>query len=230
MARRILQKVASQAQTELSFKRQCWVKQNPITPLGQRIVAAMVNEFATKGVLGARVSDITRLAGTTDPTFYRYFHGIKQGALFIMSEYYWAPLNLKLNHFLQITTEPIQLFHAVVDCFIQSTGSKSENTDISLGKVFRIVVAQSRNPVLLPESMLEEEYLDFLEKLAQILAMGQQQGVFTNPMRAPVLATQLLTIVHGMLGQNAIPNQFFRVEEVEIRTLAAYLVGLKEPI
>ena len=86
------------------------VKRKPTTELGHRIVSATVEEFAAKGVQGARVSEIARRAGTTDPTFYRYFHGLRRAALFVMSEYYWAPLNLRLEHYRQITDEPRRLF------------------------------------------------------------------------------------------------------------------------
>ncbi|MBX7221974.1 MAG: TetR/AcrR family transcriptional regulator [Blastocatellia bacterium] len=227
MARRILQ-AAPSAQTELSYNRQGWIKQKPTTPLGQRIVAAMIDEFATKGVLGARISDITRLAGTTDPTFYRYFQGIKHAALYIMSEHYWSPLNLRLNHYFHVTEDPVRLFQATIDSLIQSTADNPETPMISEANVFRIVVAQSRNPVLLPESMLDEEYLGFLAKLEKIIASGQQQGLFTTAFRPALLATQLLNVLHGMLVQNTIPNQFFQVHESEIRSLAEYIVGFKE--
>ena len=36
--------------------RDQWIKRKPITGLGQRIVSATVEEFAAKGVLGARVA------------------------------------------------------------------------------------------------------------------------------------------------------------------------------
>ena len=51
--------------------RELWIKREPVTKLGQRIVSATVEEFAAKGVLGSRVAEITRRAGTTDPAFYR---------------------------------------------------------------------------------------------------------------------------------------------------------------
>src|SRR5688572_14368670 len=77
--------------------RRQWIKRPPTTDLGQRMISAAVQEFASKGISGARVADITRSAGTTDPAFYRYFTGVKSAALFIMSEYYWAPLNQRLR-------------------------------------------------------------------------------------------------------------------------------------
>ena len=73
------------------LRREQWIKRPPVTDLGHRIVSATVEEFAARGVLGARVAAITRRAGTTDPAFYRYFTGMKEAALFVMSEYYWGP-------------------------------------------------------------------------------------------------------------------------------------------
>src|SRR5215813_12361264 len=86
------------------------IKRQPNTDLGHRIVAATVDEFAAKGVQGSRVAEITRRAGTTDPNFYRYFVGLRQAALFIMSEYYWGPLNKRINHYREVTTAPETLF------------------------------------------------------------------------------------------------------------------------
>src|SRR5262245_57461746 len=121
MARAKAGKEKATSQRLKPIHRDKWIKRKPVTDLGQRIVSATVNEFAIKGVLGARVAQITRKAGTSDPAFYRYFAGIKQAALFVMSEYYWAPLNLRLSHYQQIASDPAQLFEAVLAALIQST-------------------------------------------------------------------------------------------------------------
>src|SRR5689334_11740249 len=97
-----------------------WIKRDPVTDLGRRIVSATVEEFASKGIAGARVALICQRAGTTDPSFYRYFAGMKQAALYIMSEYYWAPLNTRLRHYHQITKDPAILLETAVDALIQS--------------------------------------------------------------------------------------------------------------
>ncbi|HMZ81925.1 MAG TPA: helix-turn-helix domain-containing protein, partial [Acidobacteriota bacterium] len=122
------------------------IKREPTTDLGHRIVSATVEEFATKGIVGARVAEIARLAGTTDPAFYRYFHGLRQAALFIMSEYYWKPLNIRVSHYLQVTQDPLGLFEAVVQALIGSSSDDVNRPWLAESKVFQIVVAQMRNP------------------------------------------------------------------------------------
>ena len=171
-----------------AINREQWIKRRPVTQLGERIVIATVNEFADKGVLGARVAQITRSAGTSDPAFYRYFAGLKQAALYIISEYYWAPLNLRLSHYQQITNDPLQLFDAVLQSLIQSSADNESRPGLSESKVFRIVVAQMRNPVLMPESILDDEYLAFTAKLEEIITAGQKQGVFTKGLRPALVA------------------------------------------
>jgi AcrR family transcriptional regulator len=210
-----------------SYHRDQWIKRKPVTELGERIVSATVEEFASKGVLGARVAQITRRAGTSDPAFYRYFAGIKQAALFIMSEYYWAPLNLRLSHYQQITSDPLQLFEAVLQALIQSTADDPSRPWLAESKVFQIVVAQMRNPVLLPESMLDSEYLTFITKLEEIIEDGQQQQLFTAGLRPLVLAQSLVLILHGLLMQNSLAFQSYDIKIEEIRGIAERLIGLK---
>jgi AcrR family transcriptional regulator len=207
--------------------REQWIKRQPVTELGHRIVSATVEEFAAKGVLGARIAQITRRAGTSDPAFYRYFAGIKQAALYIMSEYYWSPLNLRLMHYQQITSDPIQLFDAVLQALVQSSADDPNRPWLAESKVFRIVVVQMRNPSLLPESMLDSEYLAFIDKLEEIVRNGQQQGLFTPGVRSALLAQALVNTLHGLLMQNSLAFQPTKVQMDEMRQVAERLVGLK---
>jgi AcrR family transcriptional regulator len=204
-----------------------WVKRRPVTELGQRIVSATVEEFASKGVLGARVAQITRRAGTSDPAFYRYFAGIKQAALFIMSEYYWAPLNLRLTHYQQITSDPLQLFEAVLHSLVQSSADSPSKPWLSESKVFKIVVSQMRNPSLLPESMLDVEYLVFIGKLEEIIRQGQQEGLFESGLRPIILARSLINALHGLLMLNNLDFQPISATVVEMRHIAERLVCYK---
>ncbi len=207
------------------LRRERWIKRQPVTGLGQRIVSAAVEEFAAKGVLGARVAEITRRAGTTDPAFYRYFLGMKEAALFVTSEYYWAPLNVRLNHYQQITHDPDRHFEAIVDALIQSTSDDPSRPWLAESQVFRIVVAQMRNPFLLPESLLDSEYQAFIRALEEILRRGQQEGLFIRSLDAGLLAQLLVTTLHGLLMLNSLPFQPVSVGMDEAKQVAALLVG-----
>ncbi|MEW6735114.1 MAG: TetR/AcrR family transcriptional regulator [Acidobacteriota bacterium] len=221
--KRLKEKTAAKLQP---INREQWIKRRPVTDLGQRIVSATVEEFAVKGVLGARVAQITRRAGTSDPAFYRYFAGIKQAALFIMSEYYWAPLNLRLNHYQQVSNNPRQLFEAVLQALIQSSADDPSRPWLAESQVFRIVVVQMRNPTLLPETMLDDEYLTFIDKLEKIILAGQQQGIFSPGLRPALLAQLLVITLHGLLMHNSLAFQSFNVDTNEIRQVAERLIGL----
>jgi AcrR family transcriptional regulator len=208
--------------------RRHWVKRRPVTDLGYRIVAATVEEFAAKGVQGARVAEITRRAGTTDPSFYRHFPGLKQAALFIISEYYWAPLNLRLSHFQQVTDDPRQLFEAIVASLIRSAADDPARVWLAESKVFQIVVAERRNPTLLPDSLLDAEYVGFLARLEEVINEGQRRHVFSTDLRPALLAPLVVDALHGLLAQNSIRYQPFRVKSDEIEQVAQLIVGLKE--
>jgi len=209
------------------LRREQWIKRQPVTDLGHRMVSATVEEFAAKGVLGARVAEITRRAGTTDPAFYRYFAGMKEAALFVMSEYYWAPLNVRIGHYQQITPDPKRLFDAIVDALIQSTADDPSRPWLAESQVFRIVVAQMRNPALLPESFLDSEYLTFIKTLEEILRGGQKEGVFIRSLDAGLLAQLLVNTLHGLLMLNSLPFQPVSVGTDEVKQVAALLVGGK---
>jgi AcrR family transcriptional regulator len=209
------------------LRREQWIKRQPVTALGQRIVRATVEEFAAKGVLGARVAEITRRAGTTDPAFYRYFTGMTEAALFVMSEYYWAPLNVRISHYQQITQDPQALFDAIVDALIQSTADDPSRPWLAESKVFRIVVAQMRNPALLPQSLLDSEYLNFIKTLEEILQDGQREGLFVSSLDARLLAQLLVNTLHGLLMLSSLPSQPVNVGTDEVKQVAALLVGGK---
>lgn len=210
-----------------SRNRRKWIKREPTTDLGRRIVRAAVVEFATKGIAGARVAEITRRAGTTDPSFYRYFAGMREAALYIMSEFYWSSLNTRLRHYRQITQDPVRLFETVVEALIQSTEDDPARPWLAESQLFQIVVVQMRNPFLLPDSMMDSEFRGFLQELEAILRAGQRNGAFRNSLKPALLAHLLVTSLHGLLMLNHLPGHPFRVEIEAVRKVAASLVGMR---
>jgi len=202
-----------------------WIKRQPNTELGHRIVAATVAEFAAKGIQGSRVGEITRRAGTTDPNFYRYFVGLRQAALFIMSEYYWAPLNQRVNHYREVTTEPARLFDLIVSALIRSAKDDESRPWLAESKVFQIVVAESRNPQLLPEAALDAEYVRFLATLEEVIKTGQKKKIFKPIFRPALVASLLVTTLHGALARSTVNHRGFRVNEEEVRRLANHLAA-----
>jgi AcrR family transcriptional regulator len=209
------------------FRTEEWIKRLPLTVLGQKIVSATTMEFAAKGVLGARVAEITRQAGTSDPAFYRYFASIKHAALFIMGEYYWTPLNLRLSHYQQISNDAARLFEAVVQSLIQSTADDPTRPWLAESQVFRIVVAEMRNPFLLPEAAWDQGYINFIQKLTGIIELGQQQGVFGGGIPPKVIAQSLVITLHGLLLQKTLEGQSSTDYHAEVTAIAKRLVELK---
>ena len=205
-----------------------WIKRQPVTELGQRIVGATVHEFATKGVQGARVAEITHRAGTTDPTFYRYFQGLRQAALYVMSEHYWAPINKRINHYREATNEPDKLFDLILTLLIRSTEDDPARPWLAESKVFQIVVAESRNPFLLPEAALDAQYVNFLATLEDVITTGQKQRIFKATFRPALLASLLVNTMHGLLAHSTVDHPGFRVNEAEVRCVARHLAGQQQ--
>jgi len=202
-----------------------WIKRQPITDLGHRIVAATVAEFAAKGVQSARVAQITRRAGTTDPNFYRYFMGLRQAALYIMSEYYWAPLNKRINHYREATTAPDKLLDLIVTSLIRSAEDDPARPWLAESKVFQIVVAESRNPFLLPEAALDTEYISFLAFLEHTIKDGQKKKLFKQSFQPGLVASLLVDMLHGVLARRAHGHRAFNVNENAVRRLAYHVAG-----
>jgi hypothetical protein len=144
-----------------------------------------------------------------------------------MSEYYWAPLNVRISHYQQITQDPQALFDAIVDALIQSTADDPSRPWLAESKVFRIVVAQMRNPALLPQSLLDSEYLNFIKTLEEILQDGQREGLFVSSLDARLLAQLLVNTLHGLLMLSSLPSQPVNVGTDEVKQVAALLVGGK---
>jgi len=198
-----------------------WLGRLELGPFQQRVAEHVLGE------LGARVGDIARRAGTTDPTFYRYFLGLRQAALFVMSEYYWSPLISRLNHYRQVTDEPNQLFELIVTSLIHSAENDRSRPWLAESKVFQIVVAESRNPFLLPDSALDTEYVGFLATLEEVIKAGQQRKIFNAEFRPALVASLLVNTMHGLLAQSAVGHRGFRVSEDEVRRVARRISGLQ---
>ena len=88
--------------------------------------------------------------------------------------------------------------------------------------------AERRNPFLLPDSLLDSEYVGFLARLEKVIKAGQRGRLFTTDFRPALLAPLLVDALHGLLVQNAVRYQPFRVKRDEIERVAKHLVGAKE--
>jgi AcrR family transcriptional regulator len=171
------------------------------------------------------VAEITAAAGTSDPAFYRLFPSLRDAALFIMGEYYWRPLNQRIAHFREVTDDPGKLFEAVVTALIRSAEDDPTRPWLDESKVFRIVVSQSRNPFLLPDSLLDPDIATFLTALETILREGRDTGVFAFPVPPRVLARALVNTLHGLLVDAAVHVGETPPPETDIRAVACQLAG-----
>jgi AcrR family transcriptional regulator len=203
------------------------IKRDPGSDLAHRLISSTVEAFAEKGILGARVAEITHAAGTTDPAFYRYFPSIRDSALYIIGEYYWRPLNQRIAHFQEVTSDPVQIFEAVLAALVRSTEDDHSRPWLAESKVFRIVVSELRNPFLLPDSLLDAEYLKFLKTLETLFRDGQAKGCFDPRLRPVVMAHSLVMTVHGLFVENALSPRSLHISEEEIREVAFRLVGFE---
>ena len=129
---------------------------------------------------------------------------------------------MRLNHYQQISQDPLKLFEAIVEALIQSTADDPSRPWLAESRVFRIVVAEMRNPFLLPDSLLDSEYLTFIKELEEILRRGHQEGLFTTRLDAGLLAQLLVNTLHGLLMLNGLPFQPDSVGMKQVKQVAPF--------
>jgi hypothetical protein len=210
-----------------SICREQWLNQLPTTIAGQRIIRAAIEEFASHGIAPDCIHQIAKRAGTSRSTFYRYFHGYREAALFIISEYYWAPLNLYLGYLVhQTSSNTAQQFDSVLQMVTQPPGSKPSHSQSVESMIFKVVLSQMYNPDLLPESVLDNEYLGFIDKFSKIIEKGQKEGLFLSTLRPTTMAELLVFTLQGLIIQNGNRLQSGDCQIEEIKQIGRLLLEM----
>src|SRR5262249_42124854 len=91
--------------------------------------------------------------------------------------------------------------------------------------VFQIVVAESRNPFLLPEAALDTEYVSFLATLETTIRDGQKKRLFSSAFLPALVASLLVDTLHGVLARRAHGHRGFNVNENAVWRLAYHIAG-----
>jgi len=145
--------------------------------------------FVTLGYQNTTTEKIARAAGVSEPVLYRHFESKKALFLEVLREIREATLTRWQTASADIT-DPLAKIHAVADSYLGSTREHALEYRI----MHRSLVETDDEEIL---AMLRAFYLDSEAILAQIIAEGQQAGVFRRSLDPRVGAWELIRTALG---------------------------------
>ena len=145
--------------------------------------------FVTLGYQNTTTEKIARAAGVSEPMLYRHFESKKALFLEVLKEIRDATLTRWQTASADIT-DPLAKIHAIADSYLGSTREHALEYRI----MHRSLVETDDEEIL---AMLRAFYLDSETILAQIIAEGQQAGVFRRSLDPRVGAWELIRTALG---------------------------------
>jgi AcrR family transcriptional regulator len=145
--------------------------------------------FLTLGYQNTTTEKIARAAGVSEPMLYRHFESKKALFLEVLKEIREATLTRWQTAMADIT-DPLAKIHAIADSYLGSTREHALEYRI----MHRSLVETDDEEIL---AMLRAFYLDSETILAQLIAEGQQAGVFRRSLDPRVGAWELIRTALG---------------------------------
>jgi AcrR family transcriptional regulator len=145
--------------------------------------------FVTLGYHDTTTKKIADAAGITEPVLYRHFDNKQALFLEVLQEVREATINRWHNETAALA-DPLAKLHAVVDMYLGSTRAHAVEFRI----MHRTLVECDEAEIV---ALLRSFYLDSETLLAQIIAEGQQTGVFRRSLDPRVGAWELIRTALG---------------------------------
>jgi AcrR family transcriptional regulator len=155
----------------------------------RQLLAHAKQLFVTLGYHDTTTKKIADAAGVTEPVLYRHFDTKLALFLEVLQEIREATLN-RWHSGTTGLTDPLAKLHAIVDMYLGSTRAHAVEFRI----MHRTLVECSEEEIL---TLLRSFYLDSEALLAQIIAEGQQTGVFRRSLDPRVGAWELIRTALG---------------------------------
>jgi AcrR family transcriptional regulator len=145
--------------------------------------------FVTLGYHDTTTKKIADAAGITEPVLYRHFDTKQALFLEVLQEVREATVN-RWHSETNALADPLAKLHAVVDMYLGSTRAHAVEFRI----MHRTLVECDEEEIV---ALLRSFYLDSETLLAQIIAEGQQTGVFRRSLDPRVGAWELIRTALG---------------------------------
>src|SRR6516164_439368 len=155
----------------------------------QQILAQAKQLFVTLGYQNTTTEKIARAAGVSEPMLYRHFDSKKALFLEVLHQIRDATVTRWQAASADIA-DPLAKIHAIVDSYLGSTREHALEYRI----MHRSLVETDDEEIL---ALLRAFYLDSEAILAQIIAEGQQAGVFRRSLDPRVGAWELIRTALG---------------------------------
>lgn len=145
--------------------------------------------FMTLGYQHTTTEKIAAAAGVSEPVLYRHFESKKMLFLEVLREIRTATLT-RWRTETATTPDPLQKLHAIADMYLGATQAHA----LELGVLHRTLLETDDEEII---ASLREFYLESEAVLSQIIAEGQQAGVFRRSLDARVGAWELIRTALG---------------------------------
>jgi AcrR family transcriptional regulator len=155
----------------------------------RQLLAHAKHLFVTQGYHATTTEKIAQAAGVTEPVLYRHFDSKKVLFLEVLEEIRAATLQ-RWHAETSSLTDPLAKLHAITDMYLGSTRAHAVEFRI----MHRTLVETDDEEIV---ALLRSFYLDSETLLAQIIAEGQQTGVFRRSLDPRVGAWELIRTALG---------------------------------
>jgi len=169
-----------------------------------RLLAAAKTLFAELGYEQASTSAIARRAGTSESQLVRYFEG-KRGLLAAIFDAGWEPLNRQIEQAVTRANDEPAALRMILTSVITAFERDSELACLFLFEGRR-VRASGR------EFELSRGYLDFVDRLQQIIRRGQKARTISGKLDPVVLCSALIGAAEGMMRDRLIIERSARTK------------------
>lgn len=155
----------------------------------RQLLAHAKQLFVTLGYQETTTEKIARAAGVSEPVLYRHFDSKKALFLEVLEEIRAATLH---RWYAETTglTDPLAKLHAIADMYLGTTREHALEFRI----MHRSLIETNDEEIA---AFLRSFYLDSETLLAQIIAAGQQSGVFRRSLDPRVGAWELIRTALG---------------------------------
>jgi AcrR family transcriptional regulator len=155
----------------------------------RQLLAQAKQLFLTYGYQNTTTEKIAAAAGVTEPVLYRHFESKKALFLEVLEEIRQATIHRWRSATADVA-DPLAKLHAITDIYLGSTRERAMEFRI----MHRALLESDDQEIA---SLLRAFYLDSETLLAQVIAEGQQTGVFRRDLDPRVGAWELIRSALG---------------------------------
>jgi TetR/AcrR family fatty acid metabolism transcriptional regulator len=152
----------------------------------KRILDAAERIFADKGFFNARMADIARASDVAVGTIYLYFKG-KDDLLIALFESHMERVNQSMAAASASASTPLARLEAMVKTHLELVRRYPDLAEI--------LTVELRQSAKFMKQAANPRFGEYLELMVQVVASGQDSGVFSRAIPAPMVARMIFGII-----------------------------------